>query len=61
MVPPFFENILVIFSQFKYIFVLSDPVIHFLGLFPKEIVSELQKANYDSLVCGGRVHLEVPC
>lgn len=44
------ENILVVFSQLKYIFVLNDPVIHFLGTFPKEIVIELSKGTYTKII-----------
>ena len=44
------ENILVVFSQLKYIFILNDPVIHFLGIFPKEIVSELSKGTYTKII-----------
>ena len=35
------ESKLVIFSPLKYIFILSEQVIHFLSVFPKEIFTQV--------------------
>lgn len=43
------ENILV-FYQLKYIFILNDLVIHFLGIFPKEIVIQLPMGIYTRII-----------
>lgn len=44
------EGKLVVLSQLKYAFILSGPVIDFLGLFPRENVTQVRKGTYIRMI-----------